>query len=98
VSDPALDRLREQVSALDHAILEAVNDRLGLVAQIKAYKESNGIDFLDPGRERQMLEDLTAANHGPLSGEGLRELLQFVLDLSKREVAHSTQRTTGETA
>ena len=98
MSDPTLDGLREQVSAIDRAILEAVNHRLALVARIKADKDSNGIDFLDPDRERQMLDDLTRANPGPLSEEGLRELLQAILDLSKREVTRSAQRTTGETA
>jgi hypothetical protein len=33
-----------------------------------------------------MLEDLTRANRGPLSAEGLRELFGTILDLSKREV------------
>ena len=34
-----------------------------------------------------MLDDLTRSNRGPLSEEGLRELLQAILDLSKREVS-----------
>ena len=64
-----------------------MNHRLELVAQIKAYKDSQGLGFLDPKREEQMLDDLTRSNRGPLSEEGLRELLQAILDLSKREVS-----------
>ena len=82
-SDPILNGLREQISAFDRAIVEAVNHRLELVAQIKAYKDSQGLGFLDPKREDQM----TRSNRGPLSEEGLRELLQAILDLSKREVS-----------
>jgi chorismate mutase len=85
--DPILDGLRQQISAFDRAIVEAVNHRLELVAQIKAYKESRGLDFLDPKREQQMLDDLAGSNRGPLSEDGLRELLQAILDLSKREVS-----------
>jgi hypothetical protein len=33
-----------------------------------------------------MLEELRAANSGPLSDEGAEALLQAVLDLTKREV------------
>ena len=33
-----------------------------------------------------MLEELRAANGGPLSNEGVAELLSAVLDLTKREV------------
>ena len=85
--DPVLSQFREQVSETDRAILGAVNARLELVAQIKAYKASRGIDFLDPERERAMLEELAQANGGPLSAEGLRELFTTILDLTKREVA-----------
>jgi chorismate mutase len=85
--DPVLSQFREQVSETDRAILGAVNTRLELVAQIKAYKVSRGIDFLDPERERSMLDDLGQANNGPLSAEGLHELFRTILDLTKREVA-----------
>lgn len=85
--EPILRELREQVSDTDRAILEAVNARLELVAQIKAYKESRDIEFLDAEREQTMLRELTAANSGPLSERGVRDLLTAILDLTKREVA-----------
>jgi 3-deoxy-7-phosphoheptulonate synthase/chorismate mutase len=84
--DPVLREFRDRISDTDRAILEAVNTRLELVARIKTHKESRGIAFVDPDRERSMLEDLTRANRGPLSAEGLRELFGTILDLSKREV------------
>lgn len=85
--DPVLRELREQISATDRAILDAVNARLELVARIKEYKESRGIGFLDPEREQSMLRDLADENSGPLSAEGLRELFAGILDLTKREVS-----------
>ncbi len=85
--DPVLSQFREQISDTDRAIVDAINTRLELVARIKAYKESRGIDFLDPARERSMLRELARANPGPLSNDGLRELFTTILDLTKREVA-----------
>jgi len=85
--DPVLRQFREQISDTDRAIVDAVNKRLTLVAQIKAYKDSRGISFLDPEREEWMLQYLTRANAGPLSADGLRELFSTVLDLTKREVS-----------
>ena len=38
-------------------------------------------------RERQILDELVAANGGPLSGSGLREVFRELLDLMKREVS-----------
>jgi chorismate mutase len=90
--DPVLRELREQISAADRAILDAVNARLELVARIKEYKESHGVGFLDPERERAMLRELSAANRGPLSGEGVEELLTGVLELTKREVARREEQ------
>ncbi len=85
--DPVIRQFREQISDNDRAIVDAVNKRLKLVAQVKAYKESRGLGFLDPEREEWMLQYLSRANRGPLSAEGLRELFRMILDLSKREVA-----------
>ena len=85
--DPLIRQLREQISDTDRAIVDAINTRLKLVARLKAYKESRGIDFVDPEREEWMLSYLTRANRGPLSADGLNEIFTELLDLTKREVA-----------
>lgn len=85
--DPLIRQLRQQISDTDRAIVDALNTRLRLVARLKQYKESRGIGFLDPEREEWMLQYLQRANRGPLSKDGLRELFEEVLDLTKREVA-----------
>lgn len=86
-SDPTVRRFREEISELDRRIVEAVNVRLELVAQLRRYKASRGISFVDPERERQLLDELASANRGPLSAEGLEELISGLLDLTKREVS-----------
>ena len=67
--------------------MEAINARLRLVAKLKSYKESRGLDFVDPDREQWMLRDLSRANRGPLSQAGLEEIYTSILDLTKREVS-----------
>jgi chorismate mutase len=85
-TDPVIRQLREQISDADRTLVDAMNRRLRLVAQIKEYKASRGYDFLDPEREEWMLQYLQRVNRGPLTTEGLRELFAEVLDLTKREV------------
>lgn len=85
-SDPTVRRLRDEISDVDRRIVEAVNARVELVAQLRRYKASKGMPFLDPERERQMLDDLVRANQGPVSNEALREFFGKLLDLTKREV------------
>ena len=86
-ADPTVRRLRDEISDLDRAIVDAVNARLALVSQLKSYKASRGIPFVDPERERRLREELASENPGPLSPEGLDELVSELLDLTKREVA-----------
>ena len=87
MTDPTVQRLRAEITELDRAILDAVNGRIELVAALRRHKQEVGLPFLDPDRERQLLDDLAMANGGPLSDEGLRELFAGLLELTKREVA-----------
>ena len=84
--DPLIRQLREQISDNDRAIVEAINTRLKLVGRLKGYKESRGMSFVDPEREEWMLQYLARANRGPLSNDGLREIFEALLDLTKREI------------
>lgn len=85
-SDPTIQRLRREIFEVDRRIVDAVNSRLELVARLKSYKESAGIPFVDPDRERQLLDELILENRGPLTPEGLRELYAILFDLTKRQV------------
>jgi chorismate mutase len=84
-----VETFREEITALDLQLLETINTRIETVAELRRYKDEHGIAFLDPDRERSLLEQIKAANRGPLSEAGVEELVAFVLDLVKREVANA---------
>ena len=84
--DPRIAQLRQQLTANDVEIVEAVNTRLELVARLKRVKEELGVDFLDPAREEWLLQHLASENRGPLSEDGLREFYTEILALTKREL------------
>jgi chorismate mutase len=84
--DETVESYRKRIAAADRALVEALNARIGLVAELKAYKEARGIAFLDPDRERALLRALQEVNPGPLSEDGLRGLVEHVLALTKREL------------
>lgn len=86
-SDPTVRRLRREISRVDRTILAVINTRLELVARLRDHKVHRGLPFVDPDRERELIEELDRMNHGPLSPEGLRELYLALLDLTKREIA-----------
>jgi chorismate mutase len=86
VTDPLIRRLRERIADSDRAILDAMNARLALVAELKRHKQAAGLDFVDPEQEERLLVALEQANAGPLSAEGVRKLFAEILALTKREV------------
>jgi chorismate mutase len=84
--DPVVRQIREDISDNDRAIVEAINARLQLVARLSEYKVARGYPMVDPAREEWMVSYLTRANRGPLTSEGLREIYDDLLRLTKREV------------
>ena len=78
--------LRRLIGANDRVIVGAVNERLRLVAELWRLKAERGDTRLDPERERRLLDELRAANGGPLSQEGLDRLVAELLELTKREL------------
>jgi chorismate mutase len=85
--DPVIKQFRDQISDNDLKIIDAVNKRLKLVKQLKAYKEQQGVDFVDPAREEWMLTFVSRANKGPLSRDSLAELFRDIVEITKREAA-----------
>ncbi len=84
--DPVIKQYRDQISDNDLKIIEAVNKRLKLVAQLWQYKQEQGIPSSDPDREAWMLTFVARANKGPISQDGLADLYNHILDLTKREL------------
>ncbi len=88
--DPVVQRFRSELTEIDLAIVQAVNRRIGLHAELAAYKRERGYQALDPARESWMLDHLTRANRGPLSAAALADLYRHLLAVSKAEVARLT--------
>jgi chorismate mutase len=63
--DPLSSNSGRKVSDNNRALIEEINGRLRLVAQLKSYEDSRGYDFLDPQREESMLRDVSRSNRGP---------------------------------
>jgi chorismate mutase len=84
--DPTVDRLRAELAKHDRAVLDAVNARIRLVAELRRHKAETGLPFVDPDQERRLLDRLAAENDGPLSEDGVRRLFTELLALTKREL------------
>jgi len=85
-ADPVVREARQEIAALDRAIVEALNRRIELVVELRRHKQAHGLPFLDRAREAEQLELLRRASRGPLSAEGLQEIYAEILALVKREL------------
>jgi chorismate mutase len=80
------DTIRGSIDATDAAIVDLVNQRLRLVAELWELKRELGLDRVDPGREASLRAALASHNPGPLSEDGLERLISSLLDLTKSEM------------
>jgi chorismate mutase len=81
-----IEEMRDQIAALDVRLLATINARVRKVAELHRWKAENGVDTVDPEREAWLVSYLQNVNSGPLSDEGVEELMAFVLALVKKEV------------
>jgi chorismate mutase len=72
-----IDELREQITAVDRALLAAVNRRLEIVRRLP---------LRDADREELLVRELQETNPGPLSSNGVAELFRYVLELTRKEL------------
>ena len=87
-SDAVVAKFRDEITALDVRLLSTINERIKKVEALRRHKVAQGLSFVDPDREAALVAYLKRVNRGPISDDGLEELLAFVLDLVKRELAN----------
>jgi chorismate mutase/prephenate dehydratase len=83
------EAIRQEIDARDRELIAVVNSRLELVHELWQLKRERSLDQVDPGREAEIRSALAAANSGPLSPEGLDELVTEILALTKREMGRA---------
>lgn len=83
----SLSDLRTRIDAIDDAILELLDERATLTAEIAEAKRAAGMPAYDPARERELLERLAARAQGafpPAAAKAVfREIMSACLALQK---------------
>jgi chorismate mutase / prephenate dehydratase len=77
-----LESLRRQIDAVDLEIIERLNARVRLAAEVGNLKRQQGGPAYVPSREEAVFERLLAANSGPLTPAGLRAIYREVISAS----------------
>lgn len=82
-SDTDLERLREQIDAVDLALLESLNERARLVEAVGLLKRDTSTVVYEPGRERRIVEALTLRNDGPFPDAGLGPVFREIISATR---------------
>jgi chorismate mutase/prephenate dehydratase len=77
--DNRLEKLRAQIDTIDDQILAELNHRADIVKRIGRVKAERGADVVAAGREREILERLSASNRGPLPSEAVEDIFNTVI-------------------
>lgn len=80
--DRDLEKMREEMDAIDRDILEAFRKRMKLSAEIARYKKDNDIPVLDVDREKAKLDKIAKNVEDELSAF-TSKLYLTLADLSK---------------
>src|SRR5215207_6838352 len=78
-----LTALRGQIDRLDLQILELVNKRAGIAAQIGKVKADQGGEVFSAAREEQVLDNVLKAHEGPLDAVTIRAIFRELISGSR---------------
>jgi chorismate mutase/prephenate dehydratase len=74
-----LPEIRRQIDRIDKEILDRLNERIRLAVDVGRIKRQEGLDVYVPSREEEILDKLSAACSGPLTGKALRAIYREII-------------------
>jgi chorismate mutase/prephenate dehydratase len=74
-----LDAIRANIDKLDRQLVEVLNQRLTLAAEIGKLKRSQGGQIYVAEREEAVLRKVSAQNQGPIKNEALRAIYREIM-------------------
>jgi chorismate mutase len=76
--------LREKIDRLDKQIVRLLNKRAKYADDIGKIKEKLGLEVYSPEREKQVIENVSNENPGPLTNEAISRVYERIIDESRR--------------
>jgi chorismate mutase len=83
-SDMTMEDWRRRIDEIDLQLVALFNERTKCAIEIGHIKKRLGLEIYSPGREAQVIANVTSANAGPLDAEAIRRLFERVIDEARR--------------
>ncbi len=75
----SLEQLRHEIDRIDAQLVDLLNQRAAVAAEVGHIKTRLDRDFHVPSREREVQERVAGLNKGPLSGDALRGIFREIM-------------------
>ena len=82
--EDTLAALRAEIDAIDRQLVALLGKRAACALQIGRVKEEAGLPVYQPAREAEVLENVRAANTGPLDAGAIVRVFERVIDEARR--------------
>lgn len=78
-----LDRLRQEIDAVDKRLVEDIKERMKVAAEIAVYKRRHGMPVMDSKREREVLHKIVEGAGDPMLSSYYKVLYSLLFELSR---------------
>lgn len=78
-----LNKIRQDINAIDRTLVECFEQRMEIVRQVAAYKKAHRLPIIDTERERQVIENNCALLHNPEYSCALQSVLEKIMSVSR---------------
>jgi len=78
-----LRQLREAIDAIDLQLVERLNERARLVAEVGRIKHDSGSPIFQPEREAEVVRRVVAASHGPLPDAAIEAIYREIMSAAR---------------
>ena len=83
-----ISKLRQRIDEIDDQLLDLINQRLQAAREIGKIKNLSGTAVVDPKRESQIFQRLSALNNGPIREDALHKVFRAVIAAGRGIQSH----------
>jgi chorismate mutase len=86
-----LSEWRRRIDEIDRKLVQLLNERSHCALEIGKIKQEKDLPLYQPDRERDVIQNATRENPGPLSDAAIRRLFERIIDEARsaeREAMH----------
>jgi chorismate mutase/prephenate dehydratase len=78
-----LRQIREEIDQIDRQLVERLNERASLVAEVGRIKQDTGAPIFQPAREAEVIRRVTGASRGPLPKGALEAIYREIMSAAR---------------